>query len=255
MADEPTLTENDIKFAPIGFINSDGKGPSSKEAENERPGAALGWSANLTPIDGDRLASSRRAWQEAGKHLTDPAAQAAHMARFDEAAKSDNPDYVPPDLANEKLLKDHGLASSDPKNFHFQHTLATKHAGEIGGLMAGAKFQSGLAGSLGDHLAAMGPKLQAMTANQRANWLAQQNTQLEKLAGGKKAAEQVTKDAEEMLKRLHSLPETSGGRLAKDLTGTHLMKSAFVQLSFANQLAMHKSYEAAVARKSHARKS
>ena len=251
MAEDQPTRENDIKFAPIGFISSDGKGPSSKETENERPGPALSWSANLTPIQD--VASARKAWINAGKHL-DAAGQAEHLAKFDHAASLDDANYVPPDLANEQLLKDHGLASSDPKEFRFQHSLATKHAGEIGGMLAGAKFQRGLAGSLGDHLAAMGPKLQAMSANERTNWLAQQDAQLEKLAGGRKAAEQVAKDADEMLKRLHSLPETSGGRLAKDLTGTHLAHSAFFQLSLANQLAMHKSYEAAVARKTHARK-
>ena len=53
-----------------------------------------------------------------------------------------------------------------------------------------------------------------MTANERTNWLAGQETQLEKLAGGKGGlAEQVAKDAEEMLGRLRTLPDIAGGKL------------------------------------------
>ena len=249
------MTDNEVINLPFenGFVSTDGKQPSSKEPERDRPGPALPWTASMPRIEGDRLQSARQAWENAGKHLTDPAAKAEHMARFNEAVRMDQPDYLPPNEAEAKLLKEHGLAS-DPRDIRFQHELAQKHGGEIGGMLAGAKFQPGLAGTLGDHLAANGVRLQAMTANERTNWLAGQETQLEKLAGGKKAAEQVAKDAEEMLGRLRTLPDIAGGKLARDLKGTHLARSAFFQLSMANQLALHKSYEAAIARRAKAGK-
>ena len=64
---------------------TDAKQPASKEPERDRPGPALPWTANMPLIEGDRLQSARQAWENAGKHLTDPAAKAEHMARFDEA--------------------------------------------------------------------------------------------------------------------------------------------------------------------------
>jgi hypothetical protein len=258
MSDEPEIKDNGLP--PLQFVNYNNHRPRS-----EQPGAEIGagkeladlpaWSANLTPIDGDRLASSRRTWTDAGKHL-DAAGLAEHMARFDEAAAADNPGYVPPD-GSEALMRQHGLSDGKLTDIRFEYDSKYQmHSGELAGFVSAMRMHSGLGAHLIEVIAKDGPALQKMSQDDRRNWLAKQEQLGIKLCGGSKQKLDLAKaEAKAMLNRLSSAPDNKGGRFAKDLAASDLFNHAFLVTSLATQNSFWKSYEAAVARKSHARKS
>jgi hypothetical protein len=226
----------DFKF-DNPFISSDGKSPSKpSEPAADRPGPALGWSANL-PMNQERANSARAAWLKAG-HSADV---------FDAAMKDDG--FVPPNVEEEALLKAHGLSSGKAEDLKFEQALATKHSGEVAGLLTGMKLQPGLASAIGDYIAQTGPRLMKFDAHQRANWLYQEKQTGIKLCGSEAKLAAVKADAVQMLERATKLPADRGGDLARSLLKADLFNSAFVLMSLATQLQYFKAYDVAAKRK------
>jgi len=209
----------------------------NKTIEESSPPRSLPWSKNLGNLSADQIASSRQKWIDAK----------LPVEQFDAAVRADG--GTPPDFEAEKLQRDHGLQTPHANEIKFTHPLAEKQSSELIGFVQAARLQGGLGAAVIDHIAENGPRVSGMTSAEQAAWTAEQEKLGITLAAGKANWEKAKTDAKAFLGRLKGVDAKSGGDLAKNLSNSALMGSAFLVCTFATSEAYWASYAVAAKRK------
>ena len=155
-----------------------------------------------------------------------------------------------PDDKHIRLLRDHNLTEAKPADYSPKlEERFSRHQAELSTFAAELKLNPGLGSTLIERLAEVGPKHQAMSKDERTNWLAQQTALAKKLAGGTDAKlAEVREFAKAVLARFPK------NRFASDLRQSDVLNEAFTLLTLAHQEQSFRAFDQTMARKAKAGK-